>query len=146
MTVAPGRPPRPLLDPQRLAQRIAWSARAHALAETRVVEEYEWYYVDRDSRYGYSLPALFVPLDDAQGSIYYVDLRTGRVAKSYGTGLRWNRLLYNGLHSFDLPLLYRFRPLWDIVVLALMLGGTTLCVTSLIIGWGLNEHLRNGPL
>jgi hypothetical protein len=44
--------------------------------------------------------------------------------------LRWNRWLYN-----HLPWLYRNRPAWDIVVLVLMLGGTALCITSVVIGW-----------
>ena len=30
----------------------------------------------------------------------------------------------------DLPFLYKHRPAWDLLVLALMLGGTSLCVTS----------------
>ena len=34
-----------------------------------------------------------------------------------------------------LPWLYNYRPLWDIVVLTFMIGGTTLCVTSLILEW-----------
>ena len=55
--------------------------------------------------------------------------------KSYSEGARWNRWLYNGLHSFDLPWLYRYRPAWDVVVLVLMVGGTALCVTSVVIGW-----------
>ena len=29
----------------------------------------------------------------------------------------------------------RYRPLWDIVVIAFMLGGTALWVTSLILAW-----------
>lgn len=135
LTITPGEPPQPLLDAELLARSIATAVRPETLAETRVVEEYEPYYVDREFRHGYSLPALFVRLDDAEGSMHYIDLRTGKVAKSYGAGLRWNRWLYNGLHSFDLPTLYRYRPLWDVVMLTLMVGGTALCVTSLVIGW-----------
>jgi hypothetical protein len=64
-----------------------------------------------------------------------VDFRTGRVVASYGSGGRWNRWLYHGLHSFDLPWLYQYRPAWDVAVLFLMLGGTGLCVTSVVIAW-----------
>ena len=67
--------------------------------------------------------------------MYYVDLRTGRIVQSYSTGSRWNRWLYHGLHSMDLPWLYRYRPAWDIVVLTLMLGGTALCITAVVIAW-----------
>ena len=31
--------------------------------------------------------------------------------------------------------LYNYRPLWDIVVITFMAGGTALCVTSLILAW-----------
>ena len=44
-----------------------------------------------------------------------------------------SRWLYHGLHSLDFPWLYNYRPLWDIVVITLMLGGTALCVTSLVL-------------
>jgi hypothetical protein len=46
-----------------------------------------------------------------------------------------NRWLYSALHSLDFPFLYNYRPLWDIVVIAFMLGGTGLCVTSLVLAW-----------
>jgi hypothetical protein len=46
-----------------------------------------------------------------------------------------NRWLYHGLHSLDFPWLYDYRPLWDIVVITFMLGGTALMVTSLILAW-----------
>jgi hypothetical protein len=43
--------------------------------------------------------------------------------------------LYTGLHSLNFPFLYNYRPLWDIVVIAFMVGGTALCVTSLVLAW-----------
>ena len=43
--------------------------------------------------------------------------------------------LYNGLHTLNFPWLYNHRPLWDIVVITFMVGGTALCVTSLILAW-----------
>ena len=121
------------LDAERVRKVIAEGVQPHTLAEVRIVREYEAYYIDRN--YELPLPALFARLDDSESSIYYVDLRTGRLAQSYGTGGRWNRWLYHGLHSFDLPWLYRYRPAWDVTVLFLMLGGTGLCVTSVVIAW-----------
>ena len=32
------------------------------------------------------------------------------------------RFFYNGLHSLSFPWLYNYRPLWDIVVIAFMIG------------------------
>jgi hypothetical protein len=47
----------------------------------------------------------------------------------------FRRFFYNGLHSLNFPWLYNYRPLWDIVVITFMTGGTALCVTSLILAW-----------
>ena len=37
--------------------------------------------------------------------------------------------------SGSTPATMASRPLWDIVVIALMVGGRALCVTSLILSW-----------
>jgi hypothetical protein len=125
--------PAPHFDPALLTKVVANSTRPDAVAEVRVVREYEPYYLDRHHQR--PLPVLFLRLNDLEKSMYYVDLSTGRIVESYGALSRWNRWLYHGLHSIDLPWLYRHRPAWDITVLALMLGGTALCVTATIIGW-----------
>ena len=126
-------PPSPWFDSARIASLLAPAVRPYRLRAVRVVERYESYYVDRHG--DRPLPVLAVRLDDPAASLYYIDLRTARIAASYVTPTRWNRWLYHGLHSFDLPWLYRHRPSWDVVVLALMLGGTALSVTSLVIAW-----------
>ncbi|HVZ61250.1 MAG TPA: hypothetical protein VG892_10745, partial [Terriglobales bacterium] len=61
--------------------------------------------------------------------------QTAEVVRSYSARSRWNRWLYHGLHSFDLPWLYKYRPLWDVLVLVLLVGGSALCFTSVVIGW-----------
>jgi hypothetical protein len=101
------------------------------VTETRVVREYEPYYVARN--HGRPLPVLFVRLAD--GSMFYVDLKTARIVQSYSSRSRWSRWLYHGLHSIDLPWLYKHRPAWDLFVLTLLLGGAALSVTSVMIGW-----------
>ena len=103
------------------------------LTEVRLVTEYEAYYVDRHRQL--PLPAIFVRLNDRESSTYYVDPKTARIVESYSSNARWNRWLYHGLHSMDLPWLYRHRPAWDILVIVLLLGGTSLCVTSLLLAW-----------
>jgi hypothetical protein len=125
--------PAPTLDAERLAGLLADAVRPLRVAELRIVDRYEAYYLDR--HHEHPLPALFARLNDPAGSMYYVDLKTGRIVQSYQNVSRWNRWLYHGLHSFDLPWLYRHRPAWDVTVLALMLGGTALSVTSVVIAW-----------
>ncbi|HLI83093.1 MAG TPA: PepSY domain-containing protein [Bryobacteraceae bacterium] len=126
-------PARPYFDPARITQVLAQAARPLELAEVRVVDRYEAYYVDRHHRK--PLPVLAVRLNDRDRSLFYIDLKTARIAESYANLSRWNRWLYHGLHSFDLPWLYRHRPSWDLAVLGMMLGGTALSLTSVIIGW-----------
>ena len=58
-----------------------------------------------------------------------------------------NRWLYHGLHSLDFPWLYNYRPLWDVVVITFMVGGTALCVTSLVLAWRvLGRTLKRLPI
>jgi histidinol-phosphate aminotransferase len=78
---------------------------------------------------------VLVRVNDAEQSRYYIDLKTARVVYSYSAKTWMSRWLYHGLHSLDFPWLYDYRPLWDIVVITFMLGGTALCVTSLILAW-----------
>ena len=41
----------------------------------------------------------------------------------------------NGLHSLDFPFLYGSRPLWDVLVIVLSLGGIVLSASTLWPGW-----------
>jgi PepSY-associated TM region len=110
---------------------------AASVAEVRTMTRYDAYYLDR--RGEQPLPVLLVQLNDEGHSRYYIDPRTAQVVGSYraSAGSWVNRWLYHGLHSINFPWLYNYRPAWDIVVLTLMLGGTSLCVTSVIIGFQL---------
>ncbi len=100
---------------------------------SRIVTEYELYYIDR--RHQKPLPALYLETDTPKTSVFYLDLSTGRIIQTYGTMARWNRWLYHGLHSWDLPWLYRHRPLWDIGMIIAMVVGTMLSWTGLFIGF-----------
>jgi hypothetical protein len=122
-------------DSTGILKLVADAAQPAALTEARVVTSYEAYYLDRHQQH--PLPALFVRLNDASGSMFYIDPKTARLVEAYGGRSRLNRWLYHGLHSWDLPWLYRYRPAWDIFVLVLLLGGTSLCVTSVILAFEL---------
>jgi hypothetical protein len=56
---------------------------------------------------------------------------------------RWNRWLYHGFHSLDFPFMYYKRPLWDIVMIVLSIGGIAMSVTSALPAWRrLVRHAR----
>ena len=104
-----------------------------ALAGTKVVdsnwlEQYDSYYYGRaGSR---PLPVLRVRFDDAQGTWLYLDPKLGRITLREERLTRLNRWLYQGLHSLDFPFVYSRRPLWDIIVIVLSLGGMVLAISS----------------
>lgn len=123
--------PRAGFDRQSIVNALRKAAAPYDITETRVVTEYESYYLDRHNLL--PLPAIFVQFNDPQRSMYYIDPKTARIVAGYNSRSRWNRWLYHGLHSINLPWLYRHRPAWDIVVLSLLLGGLSLSVTALIL-------------
>jgi hypothetical protein len=122
-------------DPATIFSAIRDAVRPYTVSEFRTVTEYEAYYLDRHRRH--PLPALFVRLTDAGESMFYIDPKTARIVEAYDSASRWNRWLYHGLHSLDLPWLYAHRPAWDIAILLLLAGGASLSITSLIMGWQL---------
>ena len=63
-------------------------------------------------------------LDD-QRTWLYLDPHRGTVSQQTRYS-RMNRWLYAALHEFDFPFLYERRPLWDIAVILLSIGGIVL--------------------
>jgi hypothetical protein len=120
-------------DPNRIIAAIQRAVPRGTLAETRLVDEYDAYYLDR--HHELPLPVVLVALNDAGHTRYYIDPKTARFAGRYSSRGWAERWLYHGLHSLDFPWLYKHRPIWDIIVISCMLGGTTLSVTSLILAW-----------
>ena len=109
------------------------SAAADGRMTTRVLNQYDRYYLDRTRHL--PLPVILAEATTGQQTRYYIDPKTARIVQTYNSSNWVNRWLYNGLHSLNFPWLYNYRPLWDIVVITLMIGGTALCVTSLILAW-----------
>jgi hypothetical protein len=120
-----------LLGQQFLTSIVAQAVKPYSIVESRLITRYDAYYFDRNNQL--RLPALFVRLDDPQQAILYLDLYTGRVARSYSRWERLDRWLYEGLHDFDFPWIYRHRPLWDILIILCLSGGVWQSVTSVII-------------
>ena len=111
------------------------------IIEATWLRVYDSYYYDRSQRR--RLPVLRVRYDDPQRTWLYFDPHRGAIARKEERLTRLNRWLYHGLHSLDFPFLYDRRPLWDIVVILLSLGGIALSVTSLTQGWHrLRRHGR----
>jgi len=119
----------------RLLSLVRTTAGEQNIAEARMLDKYDLYYLDRTGQR--PLPVVYVRLNDEANSRFYIDPSTARVAGRYSDSTRsWvNRWLYHGLHSMDLPWLYNYRPAWDILVLSLMLSCTWLCWTSIVLSY-----------
>lgn len=133
-------------DRSRLEAIVRTTAPDPQVVETRMVEEYDYYYLDRTRQR--PLPVLLARMRDANGTRYYIDPKSATIVGTYSERNWARRFFYNGLHSLSFPWLYNHRPLWDIVVIVFMVGGTALCVTSLALAWQvLGKRLRRiaGP-
>ena len=84
--------------------------------------EYDAYYGDRRHRRA-PLPVLRVRFDDPDRTWLYLDPTLGRIVHREQRRSRVDRWLYRGLYRLDFAGFYHRRPLWDIVVIVLLLGG-----------------------
>jgi hypothetical protein len=120
-------------EPDRITAIVRGVAADPAAVEARLIDRYDLYYLDR--RRERPLPVLLARLNDDQRTRFYIDPRTGRLVGTYSNRNWVGRWLYRGLHSLDFPWLYDNRPLWDIVVITFMLGGTGLSLTGAVLAW-----------
>jgi len=104
-----------------------------AIADIAWLDEYDAYYYDRGGEL--PLPVVRARFDDPAATWLYVDPVRGVPIRREERSSRVNRWLYHGLHSLDFPFLYYRRPLWDIVMIALMLGGMGSAVTAVVPGF-----------
>ena len=144
--------PAPFLAPQHLEQQIvALSAPERgtfsrfpearitavgraAMPDQRISEEswldrYDAYYYDRHG--ALPLPVLRLRYADVRQTWLYVDPFRGSIVRKEERLTRVNRWLYHGLHSLDFPFLYYRRPLWDLVLIVLSIGGIVSSVTTI---------------
>ena len=127
------------LPPDQIVGAAAVVMPAVAIDGMQWMDQYDAYYYDRPGRSASAhratankpLPVLRVRYRDAQQTWLYFDPRHGVIARKEERASRLNRWLYHGLHSFDFPALYYRRPLWDIVVIVLSLGGLLLSISTI---------------
>jgi len=70
----------------------------------------------------------------ADGDRFYLDRLTGDIVATADSSARWYRWVHYGLHRGDLTRLIRSRPIWDLLMLPLMLGVSLSALTGTWIG------------
>lgn len=117
-------------DASRIEEAAGVAMPGATVVESTWLRAYDDYYYDRSRQR--RLPVLRVKYDDANATWLYFDPFRGAIARKEQRLTRVNRWLYHGLHSLDFPWLYARRPLWDIVVVLLSLGGIAVSVTPFL--------------
>jgi hypothetical protein len=115
--------------------------------DAQLLDDYDSYYYSRGRQT--PLPILRVKFNDPDRTWVYIDPEMSQVVARIHRLDRVERWLYNGLHSLDFSFLYQRRPLWDIVVLALLAGGLASSTIGLVLGgrrtWRAARRPANSP-
>jgi hypothetical protein len=102
------------------------------IVDHELLTEYDSYYYSRGRLT--PLPVLRVRFDDPMQTWVYIDPEMSQVVAQIHRSNRVERWLYNGLHSLDFSFWYDQRPLWDIGMIALCLGGLASSGIGLFMG------------
>ena len=100
------------------------------ITKTSLLTTYDNYYYSRHNTK--KLPV--IRIDTHSETSYYIDPKTTKVIYKCATKNKIQRWIYNGLHSLDFSFLAWKRPLWDIVLIILLIGGTIVCLSGTVMG------------
>lgn len=122
----------------RLLQAAARLSDAPVVA-SELLQQEDAYYYSRETHtmmggMQHRLPVWRIRYADAAQTWVHIDPATGVVLGKLDSTQRVKRWLFAFLHSWDLPLFLASRPLWDIALILLSLGGLALSATGVIIG------------
>jgi uncharacterized iron-regulated membrane protein len=120
-----GNAPMTEIDLAAAAKRIASEVE---IAEQALISKEDAYYFQESEHF--VLPIYRVLLKDDESTRYYIDPQSGALLQRTDATARWHRWLFGGLHRIDFTAWMRARPIWDIIMLTLMLGGLALTTTG----------------
>ena len=79
------------------------------------------------------LPVYRVIVNDAESTRYYIDPTSGALLQRVDSNRRWHRWLFGAVHRLDFAAWIRVRPAWDVILIALMLGGFGVSATGVYL-------------
>ena len=115
-----------------LLARLKASVPDTPIVESQLLSDYDSYYYSRGRQT--PLPVLRVKFADPAQTWVYVDPAMSQVLAEIHRLNRVERWLYNGLHSLDFGFWYDRRPLWDIGMITLSLGGLSVSAIGMVLG------------
>jgi len=116
-----------------LVERVVSPTPEVKVLESVVLEDYDSYYYAFERTA--PLPVLRIKFDDPESTWLYVDPQMGELVARAHRRERLQRWIYHGFHSLDFSFWYYKRPLWDIVIVGLSLGGALLSFIGIVIAW-----------
>ena len=117
---------------ESLMARLTSAVSGVPVVESALLTEYDSYYYSRGGQT--PLPVLRVKFADPAETWFYIDPEMSRELATVHRFSRVERWLFNGLHSLDFSFWYDKRPLWDIGMIALSLGGLASSGIGLWVG------------
>jgi hypothetical protein len=119
--------PAPVGEPE-LRAAATLLAGTNGIAEQRLISEPDTYFIGSGA-----MPVYRVVLNDAENTRYYLDPTTGTLLARFDANRRWHRWLFGAIHRLDFAAWVRVRPAWDIILIALMLGGSAVSATGVYL-------------
>ena len=111
------------------------------IVDSQMMSDFDSYYHARDQKP--PLPVLRVKFGDPDSTWFYIDPGMSRVVARFTRRERLQRWIYHGFHSMDFSFWYYNRPLWDIGMITLLVGGIASSGIGLYIGLKrVMRHLR----
>jgi hypothetical protein len=120
------------LDAAQMALAVKRLAGSPDAALDLLQEGDTYYYSGHEPR---TFPVYRVSLKDDDRTRYYFDAKSGDLIDKIDPPRRSYRWLFEGLHRLDFTTAFRSRPWWDLIVLPLMIGVTSVCFTGVWMGW-----------
>lgn len=102
----------------------------NTVVESILLKKYDNYYYSRHNNK--ELPV--IRIKTIKNITYYINPKTTQVIYKCATKNKIQRWIYHGLHSLDFSFLAWNRPLWDIVLFILLIGGTVLSFSATGLG------------
>lgn len=98
-----------------------------------MTHEDEYYFTHQSDEA--SLPVYRLIVADVCAVRYYFDTVSGALLAKVDGDARAYRWLHEGPHRMDFVPVLRRRPWWDVLMLFLLAGVTTLCATGAVLGY-----------
>jgi hypothetical protein len=114
----------------------------HSTIKAESINHFELFYRDMKNMYKgmTQLPVWKVTVNDADNSLYYIQPQTGNV-KYINTAARWQYWCYTAFHRLRIPGLNESSSLRKSIIWILLLGGSVVSVSGVVLGVRYIERL-----